>query len=332
MVTKKQGISFLRGGQFESAEGGQFAPARADFYIGTGVVNLDRRRLVNSSGFSIQSANETTGDIKEYKTKFNNLTIDIKYNQYLYISGSLHKYWNITQSGTNQNYNDFTFTSLVETIRDISTRFNLNPVNCKIENIEFGVNVTPTIPTNMVLMSVINHKGRPFTQEYDENKYFRECEHQRYFLKFYNKGLQYDRPENILRFENKTIRMVHLKKTGIKSLADLLDKDKISSLGVILKRDLSDLLFYDYTIQETDLTPKELTILTLGQIPTYWTNLKETNRENYYKKRQRFRELVNRYGKQSIQETISNLVTQKWNELLQSDSKALQELPLYLNG
>ncbi len=52
MVTKKQGISFLRGGQFESAEGGQFAPARADFYIGTGVVNLDRRRLVNSSGFS----------------------------------------------------------------------------------------------------------------------------------------------------------------------------------------------------------------------------------------------------------------------------------------
>jgi uncharacterized protein YkuJ len=42
----------LRGGQFESAGGGQFAPARTDFYTGTGVVNLDRQTLVKVNGLS----------------------------------------------------------------------------------------------------------------------------------------------------------------------------------------------------------------------------------------------------------------------------------------
>jgi hypothetical protein len=42
----------LRGGQFESAGGGQFAPARTDFYSGTGVVNLDRQTLVKVNGLS----------------------------------------------------------------------------------------------------------------------------------------------------------------------------------------------------------------------------------------------------------------------------------------
>ena len=85
-------------------------------------------------------------------------------------------------------------------------------------------------------------------------------------------------------------------------------------------------MFYDYTIQETDLTRAERTILTRGQIPTYWYELKKTKKDNYYKKRNRFRDLVNLYGKQNIQETIGNLITQKWDELLQPDPKTLQEL------
>ncbi|MCX6307243.1 MAG: hypothetical protein NT040_19940, partial [Bacteroidetes bacterium] len=45
----------LRGGQFESAGGGQFALARTDFYTGTGVVNLDRQTLVKVNGLSIRT-------------------------------------------------------------------------------------------------------------------------------------------------------------------------------------------------------------------------------------------------------------------------------------
>jgi len=277
--------------------------------------------------------NTRTGEVKQYKTKFKGLTIVIINNQYTYISGSLHKYWNITNTQGDQNYNDFTFSSLIWTIQDISDRFNLNPINCKIENIETGVNVISPIPVNEVLRSIINHKGTPFTQEQSENKYFRECEYQRYFVKVYNKGLQYEQPENILRFELKYVKMNDLKPYGITTLADLKDKDKIKSLVELLQSHYNELLFYDSTIKETDLTPPELTILTRGRIPTYWNELKETNPENYYKIRKRFRELVNKYGKQNIQETIGNLITQKWNDLLQPVPETLQELtdPVKLN-
>jgi len=280
-----------------------------------------------------QKTNTRTGEIKEYRSKFNGLTIVIINNQYTYLSGSLHKYWNITNNRKDQNYNDYTFLSLVWTIQDISDRFNLNPVNCKIENIETGVNVISPIPVNDVLRSIINHKGNPFTQEQSEKKYFRECEYQRYFVKVYNKGLQYGQPENILRFELKYVKMNNLKTLDISTLSDLTNKTKINRLLELIQANFNDLLFYDSTIQENDLTPPEYTILTQGQIPTYWNDLKETNPENYYKRRNRFRELVNKYGKQNIQETIGNLITQKWNELLQPVPEILQELtdPVKLN-
>jgi hypothetical protein len=261
-----------------------------------------------------QLTKERTGEIKEYRTQFNGLTIVIINNQYTYISGSLHKYWNITNDQGEQNYNDFTFLSLAWTIQDISARFNLNPENCKIENIETGVNIISPIPVNEVLRSIINHKGNPFTQEYSETKYFRECGYQRYFVKVYNKGLQYEQPENILRFELKYVKMNDLKPYVITTLADLTDQAKIKRLSELLQANFNELLFYDSTIQENDLTSLERTILTRGQIPSYWIDLKNSNPENYYKKRNRFRELVNLYGKQKIQETIGNLITQKWND------------------
>ncbi len=273
--------------------------------------------------------NDQTGEINTEKpitAKFNGLTIDIFYDKYVYVRGSLHYYWNITKTGKRQNYNDFTFSSLAWTIRDICTRFNLDPVNCKIENIETGVNIISPIPVNEVLRSIINHKGKPFTQEHNENKYFRECEHQRYFVKVYNKGLQFEQPENILRFELKYVKMKDLKPCGIKTLADLTEKDKINSLVELLQAHFNDLLFYDSTIQENDLPQSERAILTQGRIPTYWNELKETNPENYKKKKKRFRELVNRYGKQNLQETIRNLITQKWNDLLQTDPETFPVL------
>lgn len=274
----------------------------------------------------VQLENTRTGDIKEEWAKFNGLTITIIKNKYLYISGSLHKYWNSLQTGIEQNYNDFPFPSLVSSIMDICDRFNLDPVNCKIENIEIGVNINPPVPVNEVLRSVINHKGKPFTQEHSENKYFRECKHNRYIIKIYNKGLQFKRKENILRFEVRFIKLEDLKTYNLSTLSDLLQPDKINNLVEVLGDNFNDLLIYDYTIQEKGLNTPERLILSQGQIPTYWETLRETNPDNYFKKRLRFRDLVNRYGEQNIQKMIGNLISQKWNELLRYDPKTLQEL------
>ncbi len=279
-----------------------------------------------------QLTSESTGEIKKHTAKFNGLTIVIINERYLYISGSLHKYWNCINTGIEQNYDDFSFLSLIGSIKDFCDRFNLMPVNCKIQNIEFGVNVKTWIPVNEVLRSIINHKGKAFTQEHAENKFFRECMHKRYIVKIYNKGLQYKRPEKILRFEVKFIKLKDLEPYMISTLADLLERDKITPIGKDLETNFNELLYYDYTIQEMDLTPSKRLILSQGQSSGYWENLKKSNPENYFKKRKRFRELVRTYGNQNIQETTKNLIIQKWNNLLFSEFEGLQDLTLYSSG
>jgi len=39
-----------------------------------------------------QRTSERTGEVKEYTARFHGITFEIKNNQYLNISGSLHKY------------------------------------------------------------------------------------------------------------------------------------------------------------------------------------------------------------------------------------------------
>jgi len=273
-----------------------------------------------------QRTSERTGEVKEYTARFHGITFEIKNNQYLNISGSLHKYWNSLNGRGEQNYNDFRFEDLPGTIFEFCKMFDLVPGSCILENLEFGVNVSPTIPANEILRSVIDHKGKPFTNEYSENKRFRECERQRYIVKIYNKGLQYNQPGNILRFENKTIKMTHVKETGITTMQDLLDPGKIERLGVILLDNFNELLFYDYTIPLNGLSASKRLILTQGQTPAYWIDLKETNPANYYKKRHRFKDLVKKHGTRNIQEIVGSLISQKWNELLKTDPKTLQEL------
>ena len=296
------------------------------------VLNPDIQRIRNNPLLEWdQLTKERTGEVKEYISYFHGMNFVIKNNQYLYISGSTHKFWNSLHGRGEQNYNDFRFEDLAGVIIEFCKMFDLMPGSCILENLEFGVNVSPTIPANEILRSVINHKGKPFTQEYSKNKRFRECERQRYIVKFYNKGLQYNQPGNILRFENKIVKMEHLKGTDVKILSDLLNPVKVERLGVILLRSFNELLFYDHTIPETGLSASERLILTQGQTPAYWIDLKETNPDNYYKKLQRFKFLVKKHGTRDIQEIVGCLISQKWNELLKTDPETLQELTDLVN-
>ena len=273
-----------------------------------------------------RKTSERTGEITEYTAEFHGMEFKLIANKYLYVSGSLHKCWNSIQGRGEQNYNDFRFEDLASVTIHLCQSFILDPNFCILENLEFGVNVIPTIPANEILKSAINHKGKPFNRIIERNRFSLECKHQRYYIKVYAKGLQYYQSDNIFRFENKTVKMTHIRKTGIRSLSDLLNHDKIEQLGRILRANFNDILFYDYTIQENSLSASEHLILTQGQAPAYWVDLRDSSPDNYYKKRQRFRDLVKKYGSQNIQEIVGCLITKKWNKLLKTDSKILQEL------
>ena len=298
------------------------------------ILNPDIPRIRNNLRLEWDlNTSERTGEVKKITSKFHGLTFEVKINKYLNISGSIHKFWNSIHGRGEQNYNDFSFEDLTVVIIEFCKMFDLTPDSCMLENLEFGVNVSPTIPANEILRSVINHKGSRFELRHSKKQDFHECTHFQYYIKFYDKGLQYDQG-NILRFEIKTRKMEFVRLANIQTLSDLLNPAKIERLGAILKTNFNEILFYDYTIPETQLSAGKRLILTQGQNPTYWETYKKTNPEtykktnpdNYYKKRQRFKELVKKHGTRDIQEIVGSLISQKWNELSKIDPETLQEL------
>jgi len=262
-----------------------------------------------------QLTNECTGQIKEYTAEYHGLTFRITVNKYLSISGSLHKHWNSITGRGLQNYNDFSFNDLTKTVNTLCQSFNLDSNQCKLENVEFGVNITPTIPANKILKAVINHRLQPFTRDYSNNKRFREAIHRQYFIKIYNKGLQYEQPKNILRFEVKVIKMEFLKNFGITTLSDIIDNDKLISLGKELRDNFRDVLFYGIDLPVNSLNLNERVVLSEGRNPQNWIDLKNGNRNTYNQRRKRFIELVTRYSTFNISENIGKMITEKWNEL-----------------
>jgi len=272
--------------------------------------------------------NRATGEVSEFplEEEFHGLKFIIKSAQTIFLQGSLHKYWNSLNTGIKQNYNDFNFTNLVFTIFDLKEKFNIDLFTAIIQNIEFGVNIITPYDPNTFLKLLINHKGDSFNTEKGKNKYYRQCKKQQYIVKVYNKGLQNELKKNILRFEGKILKMKRIEKTGIKTLSDLLDINKFSQLKPILMEIYDDILLFDKSIDYNPLNERERLILNSGSNPTYWEELKEKQKENFYKKRNRFNEILDKCGGNILKNTTRKLIYEKWNELAKTHEETLQKL------
>ena len=295
-------------------------------FIKIRIVNPDIPGIRNNNRLEwLQRTNESTGEVKEYTSIYFGLTFQIIDNKHLNISGSIHKHWNAINGRGEQNYNDFNFTNFILVVTTFCKSFDLAPDQCIIENFEFGVNISPPVPVTEILRSVINHKGEPFNRKQSQKMNYLECEHRQYYIKLYDKGLQYNQGD-ILRYEIKTRKMEFVRPANIQTLSDIVNPVNTNCLGTILTGNFNDILFYDYTIPDNGINARERLILTQGQNPMFWTDYKETNPDNYFKKRNRFKDLVKKYGKRDLQEILFPLIVTKWNELLKTNPETLQEL------
>lgn len=265
------------------------------------------------------SVNEKTGEVKTIKTaEYNGLLFIDKGNR-LYLKGSLHNYFN---SGKH-NYNDFTYTDLTNTINDLNKRFGIETNKTRLENIEFGVNIELPYNPNRVIDSLVLHKGEPF------NKFTKgrgvECNHTQYFIKVYNKGQQFNLKKNLLRVEIKVIKMQYFKgrKIPIKTIDDLLNTATLKTLGELLTQTISETLFTDTRlINNTNLTDKERLTIANGSNPNYWNGLNPNSeqfpqgnkdpeykrqRKNYYKKINRFENLLNKFNSKMKSEIVKKI-------------------------
>ena len=261
---------------------------------------------------------ENTGIIQNYpKTaEYKNMKFILKKNNYLRVQGSLHKFVN-----NGINYDDFTYSSLKDGILELSEITGIKPEDATIRNIEFGVNINTDLSPHYYLNRMISYKGIPLDRMQAKSRYIgKDCYLQHYGIKIYNKGFQCDLPDHILRFEVKVVRMIMLKKIGIYSLKDLLDKDKLEKLKNLLLKIFNNILFYDPDLDTEKLTKREKQLYELGKNPLYWEELKRNkriSRTSIYKQLNEFRRINNEYGNTSQLELLDK-IKKIWSHLLSS--------------
>lgn len=293
-------------------------------FIKTNIKNITPNELIKNPFLEFNTTVDSEGEIKNRVAEYKNLRFKIIDEKYININGSVHKYFN----GGAHNYNNFTISDFVEVCIDLSEKFNINPYTAYLHNLEFGVNVILPFYTNEILNSIISYKGKECEVErYNGKGYLIRFPFDHYDLKIYNKGFQYQQDKNILRFEIKVKKMEYFRKRNIdiKCLSDLLNISNYPKLRSCLLKAFSEVLMYDSSIKIKGVSQREKGVLINGRNPKYWIELKEQGKE-IKKKRTRFKNLVLKYGKQNIHQTIHSIIERNIIEITKVDTSTEQRI------
>lgn len=264
----------------------------------------------------------------------------------LKIDGSIHKYRNYGL----HNYDDFTCMEAIEVLKQFCEDFGIDPHRTEINNLEFGVNVVLPFPVKLVLDNLISYKGEYFTKEVRQEiikgvskgiRYY-QFKKSQYYLKIYDKGLQYGLPDDVLRFEVKVIRKQFFQWLNIPIywLSDLFNPDIYQRLAEVLNEVFNDIIFNDNRIEHKKLTPAEQIIYHRANSLSTWTpnknpNTKEgkdkTEREkkDRQKLRAEFESLLTRHRTgENFRYITAEKIRQKGSELSRSYRNAEKVLVL----
>jgi hypothetical protein len=244
--------------------------------------------------------------VAEYK----GLKFIIHDSGYTLMQGSLHKYHNEGK----HNYNDFTYSDLEEVLHELCEKFNIDLSDCILKNIEIGVNICLPFKPDVILNNLLFHKMLPFKDVSLRSGNFKEAEHEQYCIKVYDKAKHYNLFGNLMRYELKFVRMQRINKLGIYSLKDLLNKAHFKPLETLLFTEWGNVQLYDETLKIEALNSYKRTVkIHQWRNPNHWLNLAKNQR---CREKKSYLECVQNHSENTHQ-LISNLIVDKWNELIQ---------------
>jgi hypothetical protein len=266
--------------------------------------------FLNKIGDPEQWVNRITGELEPFcVVSSKNLTFKGYDTGKIFIKGSLHKWFN----DGDHNHNDFSFTDLNRTIHEIFDRFEVPLSEFKLQNVEFGVNITPPYATDRIIDSLVLHKKSPFKDVSIRGGNYKQVEYNQYFVKVYNKGYQYGLTNERLRFEIKVRSMCKLGEYKIKNLEDLLDKDKLSMINGFLLNHWDKVLMIDPSAVKPIL-PNDKYHQWIN--PSFWRTLTIDPRKNKLSREKEAFLAYQREHSQNLHQKIRELINHKWIELI----------------
>ena len=258
---------------------------------------------------------DLSGEVLAGSGEYKDLRFVKKYGR-IEFDGSIHKYFN---DGLH-NYNDFNVVNISSVVSEIEEKFEADIYGTELCNLEFGVNVVLPFPVSMVLDNLLVHKGEPFTLDKKKGRHYYFCIHAQYIIKIYDKSLQFDLPNNVLRFEVKVLTMQFLRKKGVevRYFADLLNLNIYEPLSKILIETFEEILFQDNSIDRSLIEKKDEKTYLLGINKEEWKPKKGNSAE--WKRLARmgiaFRSIIEKYRTGlDFQRVVTQLITVKCSEL-----------------
>lgn len=242
------------------------------------------------------------------------------------IKGSLHKHHSGNYIAEGYNYSDFDYFGICNAIHHLCNTLKISPDNFIPHQKEFGLNIPTAIAPYQIIEQIISHKGKEYElRKFNEAGYLIRFNRERYSIKIYDKGLQYDLPDNILRFEIKANKMAYFnckdfEGCQIVTLADLLNIDIYSKLKNKLLQTLNELIFTDDRVNPKDIIKqKDRAFFKEATNPRFWAKLRrESDSKTFNRQMQRFDSLRVRYAPNDIKNELSLLLDSKFEKLFQN--------------
>ena len=270
------------------------------------------------------SVNSSTGEEyfdRKRSAHLKNLVFTIiPFGHIIKMQGSIHKYAN--NGGNNiDRFNFERFQEVAETLTEF-----ISPDD-RINVIEFGVNIETPFEPSVLIRNLIAYGKKPLVSGIFANETYAQARCSQYLIKFYNKGvLQGDSGSKILRVEVKYFKMENLFKEGL-TWSDLQSRPTWEYLGRNLKKKISDVVYYDPSIDFERIPKKEAEFLKMGNNPFFWRDLTGSHVSRI---RKEYRALVNQHGRLFCH--FDELVNSEINELVKSDQVSPTQKDSALRG
>lgn len=237
------------------------------------------------------------------------------FNGKLFIKTSMHKLFNLHNYGVEHNYDRFTYSKLIESIKIIETDLNIKGDQLIIRNLECGLNLKiQKEPRQFIESNIISFKDKtPNIQNNFEGSGFLSRYYlKEYELKIYDKSMQYNLDQNVLRIEMKTHRMSKVNKSGLTFLSDLGNKSILRNLKGILLKHFKQLLIID-TLAFNDIPINDSYFISKYIFPKSLLALSTRDKR---KVKNKLNKLLRKYNYLSEKAFILSQIEILWEELL----------------
>jgi hypothetical protein len=275
------------------------------------IIGIDAESILKNPNLTFTPKLKDGDELVSYSSKFDDMKMKVSIpSNRITLSGSIHKFWN---DGVH-NYNDFDEVAFRDSTHRMFSTFQVAPMHLKILSMEYGVNINIDYPVKNVLNNCFQHKGKDVEMKIsnDGGKYH-QAQHDRYFLKLYDKGKQYGLiGKNLLRIEVKECNWTTYRKHGIITFKDFIECDKSIFIKNLIDQ-WSSVILFDFNTPTHLVKPEYINA-------NYWRDLREKVKNKELSKtsfHRHWKELknINAIHGNDIQNIITQSIIQKIDQL-----------------